>query len=71
MEREVPKDPLAVGDVQDFADELPGPLFRINPVIPQGQVFILYVKEVSRDPSFHEVLPAYDGLAFSKANHMW
>ena len=65
MEREVPKDPLALGGVQDFADELSGPLFSINPVIPQGQLFILYVKEVSGLPSFHEVLPAYDVLAFS------
>ena len=57
MESEVPEDPLAVGDVQDFSDELSGSLFCINPVIPYDQVFILYVKEMSGDPSFHEVFP--------------
>ena len=64
-EREDPEDPLAVDDMQDFADELSGPLFSINPVIPQGQVFMLHVKEVSGDLAFHETLPAYDVLAFS------
>ena len=65
VECEILEDPLVVGDMQVFADELSGPLFSINPVIPQGQVFILHVKEVSRDPTFHEVLPACDVLAFS------
>ena len=32
MKREVPEDPLAVGDVQDFTNELSGPLFSIDPV---------------------------------------
>ena len=65
MKREVPEDPLAVGDVQDFTNELSGPMFSIDPVISQGQVFILYLKEVSGDSSLREVLPVYDALAFS------
>ena len=63
-ECKVPEDPLAVGNVQNLADELSGPLFSINPVIPKGQVFILHFKEMPRNPVLHEVLPTYDVLAF-------
>ena len=65
VECEVPEDPLAVCYVQNFANKLFDPLFSINSVISQDEAFILNVKEVSQDPSFHKVLPAYDVLAFS------
>ena len=64
MECEVPEDPLAVGNLQNLADELSGPLSSIDSVIPQSQVFILHIKDMSRSPAFHKVLPAYDVLAF-------
>ena len=65
MECEVPEDPLAVGNVQNVADELSGSLFSIHSVIPQGQVFILHGKEMPGKSAFHEVLLTYDVLAFS------
>ena len=52
MEREVSENPLAVGDVQDFANKLPGPLFSINPVVPEDQVFIVYLCQRSAWTSF-------------------
>ena len=58
-ECEVLEDPLAVCYVQNFANKLLDQLFSINSVITQDEVFILNAKEVSRNPSFREVLPAY------------
>ena len=71
MECEVPEDPLAMGNVQNFADELSGPLFSINPVISHDQVLVLHAKEMPGYPAFHEVFPAYDVLAFCQLGHLW
>ena len=68
---EIPENPLDVCYVQYFAEKLPNPLFSIHSVIPQDKVLILNVKVVSWDPSFHEVLPVYDVLAFSQTSRLW
>ena len=68
---EIPENPLAVCYVQYFADKLPDLLFSIYSVIPQDKVLILDVIKMSWDPSFHEVLPAYDVLVFSQSRHLW
>ena len=70
MECKVPEGPLAVGNVQNFADELSGPLFSINPVISHGQVLILNVKEIPGNPAFREVFLTYDVLAFCQLGHL-
>ena len=61
---EIPEDPLAVGNVQNLADELSGPLFSVNPVISYGKVLVLPVKEMPGNPAFHEVFqPAMSCLS--------